>query len=101
MVVLRMRIRELKAAEDCDNPPSHWMEWEKRYYEHNAYGSHVCHVAGLLQNRLMDSRPSLAMGVAALVLLSLVFSAGMVLICGVGFVRRVVEFVSWLFFVNW
>ncbi|CAN0913781.1 hypothetical protein LINGRAHAP2_LOCUS28144 [Linum grandiflorum] len=101
MVVLRMRIRELKAAERCDNPPPHWMEWEKRYYAHNAYGSHVCHVAGSLQNRLMESRPSLAVGAAALVLLSLLFSAAVVLVCGVGIVKGIVDFVSWLFFLNW
>ncbi|CAI0627123.1 unnamed protein product [Linum tenue] len=100
LVVLRMRIKELKAAERCDHPPSHWMEWEKRYAAHNAYGSDVCDAVGLLQNRLMDSRPSLALGAAVVVLLSLLFSAGVVLVCGVEIVRRFLGCVSWLFFLN-
>ncbi|XP_058082553.1 uncharacterized protein LOC131230669 [Magnolia sinica] len=68
MIVLRMRIHEMKMAEMNYEPPVHWMEWEKRYY--TCYDSDVCEAVGLLQTVLMNTRPSLAIGIVAFVALS-------------------------------
>lgn len=76
MVVLRRRIHEMRMAEKGDSPPSDWMEWEKRYYA--SYGSDVCEVVGLLQTFLMNTRPSLAIGL--LVVLALSVPASVILI---------------------
>lgn len=75
MIVLRMRIREMKISETSEEPPSDWMEWEKQYYKH--YDEDVCEVIGQLQSYLMSIRPSLALGMAAVVTLSVPVSAGM------------------------
>ncbi|KAG6720450.1 hypothetical protein I3842_03G062400 [Carya illinoinensis] len=76
MIVLRMRIREMKISETSQaEPPSNWMEWEKQYYRH--YDEDVCEVIGQLQSYLMSIRPSLALGMAAVVTLSVPVSAGM------------------------
>ncbi|GMN28300.1 hypothetical protein TIFTF001_002013 [Ficus carica] len=64
MIVLRMRIRGVKMLENGhdgrDQPPSDWMEWEKQYFVH--YNEDVLEGIGLLQNYLMNIRPSLALG---------------------------------------
>ncbi|XP_041002379.1 uncharacterized protein LOC121248089 [Juglans microcarpa x Juglans regia] len=76
MIVLRMRIREMKISETSQaEPPSNWMEWEKQYYTH--YDEDVCEVIGQLQSYLMSIRPSWALGMAAVVTLSVPVSAGM------------------------
>jgi hypothetical protein len=77
MISLRMRLRELKMLETSQEPPASWMEWEKKYYTH--YDEDVCEAVGLLQSYLMSVRPSLALGMAALVMLSVPISAGVVL----------------------
>ncbi|CAL5370863.1 unnamed protein product [Camellia sinensis] len=77
MIVLRMRIRELKLSEMSHVLPSDWMEWEKKYYEN--YNEDVCEAMGWLQSVLMNTRPSLAMGMVALVALSVPFSSFVVL----------------------
>ncbi|KAB1211264.1 hypothetical protein CJ030_MR6G021546 [Morella rubra] len=77
MIVLRVRLRELKMLETSQKPPSNWMQWEKQYYTH--YGEDVCQAIGLLQSYLMGIRPSLALGMAALVTMSVPLSAGVVL----------------------
>jgi len=78
MIVLRKRIHEMKMVERNYEPPSHWMEWEKRIYV--GYDSFICDVMGILQSQLMNTRPSLALGMVALVTLSVpVSSAVMVL----------------------
>ncbi|XP_059451295.1 uncharacterized protein LOC132182112 [Corylus avellana] len=74
MILLRMRIRELKMSEMSQEPPASWMEWEKKYY--TQYDEDVCEAVGLLQSYLLSIRPSLALGMAALVILSVPFSAG-------------------------
>ncbi|KAE8022026.1 hypothetical protein FH972_007866 [Carpinus fangiana] len=74
MILLRMRIRELKISEMSQEPPASWMEWEKKYY--TQYDEDVCEAVGLLQSFLLSIRPSLALGMAALVVLSVPFSAG-------------------------
>ncbi|KAJ4959834.1 hypothetical protein NE237_019744 [Protea cynaroides] len=68
MVVLRKRILEMKKMEKNHELPEDWMEWEKRYYEY--YNSDVCEAVGLLQTQLMKSRPSMVLGMVALVTLS-------------------------------
>lgn len=68
MIILRMRIHEMKMEETPQEPPSHWMEWEKQYFA--TYYSDVCEAMGFLQSQLMNARPSLALGVVALVMLS-------------------------------
>ncbi|TXG46294.1 hypothetical protein EZV62_004926 [Acer yangbiense] len=79
MIVLRMRIREMKLLEMRNEPPSNWMEWEKKYYANNGYDEDVLEAVGFLQNNLMNMRPGLALGLIALVTLSLVMSTGVVL----------------------
>ncbi|XP_010926066.1 uncharacterized protein [Elaeis guineensis] len=73
MIVLRKRIHEMRMVETNYEPPSNWMDWEKRYYA--SYDSDVCEVLGLLQTLLMNTRPSLAIGMAALLALSVPTSA--------------------------
>jgi len=77
MITLRMRLRELKMLETSQEPPASWMEWEKKYY--TQYDEDVCEAVGLLQSYLMSVRPSFALGMAALVMLSVPISAGVVL----------------------
>ncbi|XP_010255886.1 PREDICTED: uncharacterized protein LOC104596400 [Nelumbo nucifera] len=72
MIVLRMRIQEMKMAEENYEPPSGWMEWEKRYYAN--YNTDICEAVGFLQTQLTNMRPSLALGLVALVTLSVPIS---------------------------
>ncbi|KAF3431684.1 hypothetical protein FNV43_RR26416 [Rhamnella rubrinervis] len=76
MIVLRKRIHETKMMEEKHEPPSHWMEWEKRYYED--YDDDVCEAVGLLQSQLMKTRPSLALAMAVLVSVSVPVSMGVI-----------------------
>ncbi|XP_060215787.1 uncharacterized protein LOC132642759 [Lycium barbarum] len=68
LIVLRKRIHEMKMIERNYEPPVEWMEWEKSLYTN--YDSNICHALGLLQSQLMDTRPSLVLGMAALIGLS-------------------------------
>ncbi|KAK1280471.1 hypothetical protein QJS04_geneDACA002986 [Acorus gramineus] len=77
MIVLRKRIREMEMIERNYEPPSHWMDWEKRWYA--TYQSDVCDAVGLLQDLLMEARPGVALGVMVLVLLSV--PASMLVVC--------------------
>ncbi|XP_008806268.1 uncharacterized protein LOC103719004 [Phoenix dactylifera] len=77
MILLRKKIHEMRMAETNYEPPSNWMEWEKRYY--TSYDSDVCEVLGLLQTLLMNTRPSLAIGMAALLLFSVPTSVILIL----------------------
>ncbi|XP_021296778.1 uncharacterized protein LOC110426019 [Herrania umbratica] len=77
MIVLRLRIKEIKISENRVELPSDWMEWEKQYFPH--YNEDVFEAMGLLQNFLMNMRPSLAVGMVALVLLSVPLSSGLTL----------------------
>ncbi|XP_042479392.1 uncharacterized protein LOC122060234 [Macadamia integrifolia] len=76
MIVLRKRIQEMKMVESNQEAPEEWMEWEKRYY--TDYDSDVCEAVGLLQTQLMKTRPSVALGMVALVTLSVPTSTFMV-----------------------
>ncbi|XP_010243787.1 PREDICTED: uncharacterized protein LOC104587763 [Nelumbo nucifera] len=78
MIVLRKRIQEMKMMERNYEPPSDWTEWEKKYYA--SYDSCICRAVGLLQTQLMKTRPSLALGMVALVLLSVPTSMVMIVL---------------------
>ncbi|KFK33348.1 hypothetical protein AALP_AA5G002400 [Arabis alpina] len=73
MIVLRKRIHEMKMVERNYEPPSHWMDWEKRFY--NTYDSIICDSVGLLQSFLMNSRPTVAIATLLLLLISVPVSS--------------------------
>ena len=89
MIVLRMRIREMKMLETSESPPSDWKEWEKRYYDH--YNEDVCEAVGLLQSYLMNIRPSLALGFLALIALSVPISTAVVILHAIGMARGILS----------
>ncbi|KAK3040741.1 hypothetical protein RJ639_029263 [Escallonia herrerae] len=76
MIVLRKRIREMRTGEAKEEAPGDWMEWEKGYY--SSYNSDLCEAVGLLQRFLLETRPSLAFGMAALVIISVIISTTVV-----------------------
>ncbi|KAF1879272.1 hypothetical protein Lal_00047946 [Lupinus albus] len=85
MIVLRKRIHEMNMIERNYEAPSDWMDWEKRYY--TSYDSIICESMGFLQTQLMNTRPSLALGVMALVALSVPTSTALVLFHLVDFTK--------------
>ncbi|XP_039043929.1 uncharacterized protein LOC120183272 [Hibiscus syriacus] len=89
MIVLRKRIHEMKMIERNYEPPADWMEWEKHYY--TSYDSIICDVLGVLQSMLMNTRPSLAVGMVALIVLSFPASAAFVVLNAVDVTKRIVE----------
>ncbi|CAN8293383.1 unnamed protein product [Cochlearia groenlandica] len=76
MVVLRKRIHEMKMVERNFEPPSHWMQWEKRFYGN--YDATICDALSLLQSFLMNSRPSVALGTLLLILVSVPVSTAVI-----------------------
>ncbi|KAL0408939.1 UNVERIFIED_CONTAM: hypothetical protein Sradi_1828300 [Sesamum radiatum] len=78
MIVLRKRIHEMEMMERNYEPPMEWMDWEKRVYPN--YDSMICDAMMWLQWHLMGTRPSVALGVIALVALSVPTSTAVVLI---------------------
>ncbi|RDX82321.1 hypothetical protein CR513_36909, partial [Mucuna pruriens] len=64
MIILRKRIHEMNMIERNYEAPSDWMDWEKRYY--TRYDSIICEAVGLLQTKLMNTRPSFALAAMAL-----------------------------------
>ncbi|KAK3024121.1 hypothetical protein RJ639_043580 [Escallonia herrerae] len=76
MIVLRQRIREVRRVEAKDEAPPDWMEWEKGYY--SSYNSDVCEAVGLLQYFLMETKPSLALEMVALAIISVMISTTVV-----------------------
>ncbi|XVF43658.1 hypothetical protein PTKIN_Ptkin02bG0058500 [Pterospermum kingtungense] len=89
MIVLRKRIHEQKMIERNYEPPEDWMEWEKRYY--TSYDSIICDVLGVLQTLLMNTRPSLALGMLALIMLSVPTSAAVMFFHLMDMTKGVVE----------
>ncbi|KAK7394194.1 hypothetical protein VNO78_14715 [Psophocarpus tetragonolobus] len=69
MIVLRLRIKEMKMLDNNPEPPSFWMHWEKQCYDH--YDEHICNAIALLQSYLMVTRPSVALGMLTRVAFSL------------------------------
>ncbi|GMY24269.1 hypothetical protein FCV25MIE_19518 [Fagus crenata] len=87
MIMLRLRIREMKIMETNYKPPSNWMEWEKQYFLR--YNDDVCEALGLLQDYLMNMRPSLAFGVIALVTFSVLICTGVALSHAIDIAKRI------------
>ncbi|KAL6539036.1 hypothetical protein OROMI_025362 [Orobanche minor] len=77
MIVLRMRIHEMKMGENNYEPPREWMDWERRIYTN--YDSMICDGMGHLQSYMMETRPSLALGMIALIALSVPILAAVVM----------------------
>ncbi|XP_019154618.1 PREDICTED: uncharacterized protein LOC109151155 [Ipomoea nil] len=80
MIVLRLRIKEMKALEGDDGDRTaemHWMGWEKEYVKH--YNEDICEFIGLLQRFLMENRPALGLGLMAVVLGSVSLSTFVVI----------------------
>ncbi|XP_021735331.1 uncharacterized protein LOC110702001 [Chenopodium quinoa] len=77
MIVLRLRIKELEMMEKGEEVcvPSNWFEWEKKHIIQFQGGVHGA--IGFLQLVLMNSRPSLALGIMAYGILSVLFSNGL------------------------
>ncbi|WRX15784.1 hypothetical protein QQP08_008271 [Theobroma cacao] len=78
MIVLRKRIHEMSMLEKNHEPPEHWMEWEKQYKKAD-YDSDVCEAVGYLQSKLMETRPSVALGMGAALLFSVSTSTAVLL----------------------
>ncbi|CAN4083148.1 unnamed protein product [Withania somnifera] len=92
MIVLRMRIKEMKVLETGKSgAPSNWMGWEKEYFEH--YNEDVYEAIGLLQMYLMETRPALALGMLGLICLSVPFST-------YSLVLQVMEMAKFIFHVS-
>ena len=88
MIVLRMRIKDMKMLETSQMPPSDWMEWERKYFPD--YNKDVCEGVGLLQKCLMNTRPCLAIGMVAFVALSVTISAWVIILNVMGLIEGVV-----------
>ncbi|XP_038985595.1 uncharacterized protein LOC120111770 [Phoenix dactylifera] len=73
MIVLRKRIHEMKVADRNYEAPSEWMNWEKRCYA--SYGSDVSQLVGMVQAFLLNTRPGLAFGLAAIIAVAVPTSA--------------------------
>ncbi|GLJ32494.1 hypothetical protein SUGI_0653840 [Cryptomeria japonica] len=78
MIVLRCRIHKLRMEENNYIPPQNWMQWEKNWYP--TYHSDVCSFVVRLQNILLNSRPSIAVGILALITFSVPASLLLLLI---------------------
>lgn len=87
MITLRKRMHEAKLAEMNYEPPADWMDWEKRY--HMQYSTDVFELIGILQGLLINTRPSLALGIMGLFMISVPTSA----ILGVRFLIDLLSFV--------
>ncbi|MFS7993124.1 hypothetical protein Hanom_Chr12g01090371 [Helianthus anomalus] len=70
MIVLRERIRKVKAEIEYnsggDRLPDNWMQWERTYFYSGCYHSDVYGVVAFLQQFLLESRPSVALGLVGL-----------------------------------
>ncbi|CAO2825362.1 unnamed protein product [Amaranthus hypochondriacus] len=79
MIELRLRIRELKLIEKGEEicVPSNWYEWEKKHYKDIQRS--VYEIIGNLQIFLTNCRPRLALGIIAFVVLSVLFSSGLLI----------------------
>ncbi|KAJ6795660.1 uncharacterized protein M6B38_401695 [Iris pallida] len=73
MIVLRMRIHEMRVAEKGGELPCGWTEWEWKNYAR--YRAEVCEFAGTVQALLLNSRPGVAIGAVVLVAMSVPASA--------------------------
>ncbi|KAH6760295.1 hypothetical protein C2S51_017244 [Perilla frutescens var. frutescens] len=73
MIVLRMRIKKMKVIESGEGAPpppsSEWKEWERMVFTH--YHEGVCDSVEMLQVFLMNTRPSVAVGMLALIAMAI------------------------------
>lgn len=76
MIILRKRVHEMKVIERNYEPPTEWMEWEKQYYAN--YDELICNLVGCLQMQLLSTRPSLALGMLILLIISVPASTAMI-----------------------
>ncbi|GKV16712.1 hypothetical protein SLEP1_g27314 [Rubroshorea leprosula] len=76
MIVLWKRIHEMKMIERNYELPVDWMDWEKRVY--TSYNSMICEIMGVLWSQLMNTRPSVMLGMMVLIALSLPISTAVV-----------------------
>nr|XP_027078711.1 uncharacterized protein LOC113701982 [Coffea arabica] len=91
MIVLRMRIKKMKTLESGhDQPPSNWMGWEKKYFASH-YNEDVLEAVGVLQSCLMNARPSMALGMLAILALSLPISTYVLLVNFVELARGLLD----------
>lgn len=79
----------MKVIERNYEPPSEWMDWEKRFYAN--YDSIICDAMGLLQSQLMETRPSLALGIIALIALSLPTSTGVIMFHLIDIIKGIIH----------
>eukprot|EP01018_Ginkgo_biloba_P027243 Gb_20327 [translate_table: standard] len=80
LILLRKRIYELKSQEKNDKFSEEWMEWEKRAYP--TYRRKVFEGVGWLQCNLINTRPTVAIGMLSLMSLSVSASVFLVLLTG-------------------
>ncbi|KAG8384145.1 hypothetical protein BUALT_Bualt04G0087800 [Buddleja alternifolia] len=85
MVVLKMRIKKLKVSEKISSnqgaeaaPSKDWKDWEKKIF--TRYHESVFDSMELLQSYLMNTRPSLALGILTLVAMSVPLSSSVVMV---------------------
>ncbi|KAL0463491.1 UNVERIFIED_CONTAM: hypothetical protein Slati_0236700 [Sesamum latifolium] len=67
----------MKMIERNYEPPMEWMDWEKRFYA--SYDSIICDAMGHLQSYLMETRPSLALAIIALIAFSVPTSTALLM----------------------
>ena len=87
MIVLRIRIRDVKMTENKKKnyeSPFEWTDWERKYFIN--YNSDVFEVIGHLQLLLMETSPCLALAMVALVALSVPTTLVLVLYHFIGIV---------------
>ncbi|KAL7132356.1 hypothetical protein ABFS83_12G068500 [Erythranthe nasuta] len=78
MVVLKMRIQEMRIKEESlgargpnDEHRRNWLDkWEDEYWPYEDYNSDVFEAIGFLQNLVMSTRPSFVFAVVALLIFS-------------------------------
>ncbi|CAA0817259.1 Unknown protein [Striga hermonthica] len=80
MIVLTMRIKKVKVLESINNeaarPSSDWLERENKFF--TRYHENICDSMEFLQSCLMNTKPSVAMGMLILVAMS--FSSSVVMV---------------------
>ncbi|KAL8035048.1 hypothetical protein ABFX02_12G072100 [Erythranthe guttata] len=87
MVVLKMRIQEMRIKEESlgargpnDDHRRNWLDkWENECWPYEDYNSDVLEAIGLLQNLVMNTRPSFVFAVVALFIFSASTSVALVL----------------------
>ncbi|KAK7340907.1 hypothetical protein VNO77_21626 [Canavalia gladiata] len=89
MIVLRLRIKEMKMLEMNQEPPANWMDWEKQCYDH--YDEDICNAIGLLQSYLMGIRPSITLGMVTLVAFSVPMSSAVILFHALEIGKRILS----------